>query len=140
MSNPLHVNDGIPQGTPLSSVLFNLYINLIIGCVLFCEIKLFADDCLIWIAADDIDDAIRKIMSDLYRISCLLQRLKLKLNSLKTKFMIIGDSNSNNNVIVSIDGQPIERVNKIKYLGVIIDDRLTFKDHCEYIAKKMSKK
>ena len=56
------------------------------------------------------------------------------------QFMIIGDLNSNNNVIISIDGQPIERVNRIKYFGVIIDDRLTFKDHCGYIAKKMSKK
>ena len=45
-----------------------------------------------------------------------------------------------NNYVISIDGQPIDRVNKMKYLGVIIDDRLTFKDHCEYIAKKMSKK
>ena len=140
LSEPLHTSDGIPQGTPLSSVLFNLYINLIVRCVLFCEIKLFADDCLIWIAADDLDEAIRKIMSDLNRISLLLQRLKLKLNSQKTKFMVIGDSSSSNNYTISIAGQPIERVSKIKYLGVMIDDRLTFKDHCEYIAKKMSKK
>ena len=140
LSEPLHTSDGIPQGTPLSSVLFNLYINLIVRCMLFCEIKLFADDCLIWIAADDLDEAIRKIMSDLNRISLLLQRLKLKLNSQKTKFMVIGDSSSSNNYTISIAGQPIERVSKIKYLGVMIDDRLTFKDHCEYIAKKMSKK
>ena len=79
-------------------------------------------------------------MGDLYRFSCLLQMLKLKLNSVKTKCMIIGDSIPNNNVIISIDGQPIERDNKIKYFGVIIDDRLTFKDHCEYKAKKMSRK
>ena len=70
----------------------------------------------------------------------MLQKLKLKLNSVKTKFMIISDSSSDSNVIISIDGQPIERVNNNKYLGVIIDDRLTFKNHCEYIAKKMSKK
>ena len=107
-------------------MLFNLYINLIVRCMLFCEIKLFADDCLIWIAVDDLDEAIRKIMSDLDRISLLLQRLKLKLNSMKTKFMVIGDPSSSNNYTISIAGQPIERVSKIKYLGVMIFDRLTF--------------
>lgn len=139
LSEPKHVDDGIPQGTPLSSVLFNLYINLIVRCLVFCEIKLFADDCLIWIAADDLDDAVEKMNSDLTRIWCLLQTLKLKLNSLKTKCMYIGAANRSD-YSIDIDGQTIECVEKIKYLGVIIDDRLTFKDHCEYIVKKLSKK
>jgi len=34
----------------------------------------------------------------------------------------------------------LERVDKIKYLGVIIDDKLQFKDHCDYMLKKIGKK
>ena len=40
----------------------------------------------------------------------------------------------------SIDGNTIEKVNKMKYLGVFIDDKLSFKDHLEFITKKISKK
>ena len=140
ISDPIEINDGIPQGTPLSSILFILYINLIVRCLKFCKIKLFADDCLIWIAENDVAEAIRKIMIDLENISFLLKQLKLKLNSLKSKYMIIGDHNLTSEYHLVIDDQEIERVQKMKYLGVIIDDRLSFKDHCEYITKKMSKK
>ena len=140
LSEPRSINDGIPQGTPLSCVFFNLYINLIVRCLRFCEIKLFADDCLVWIAADDVNNAVRKIGIDLENISKLVRRLRLKLNRTKTKYMVIGDSNSNNTYNIEIDGEIIERVNIMKYLGVKIDDKLNFKEHCEYIVAKMSKK
>ena len=139
LSEPATVLDGIPQGTPLSSVLFNMYINLIVKRIRFCEIKLFADDCLLWIACDDIDEALNKLNSDLERISRLFQSLRLKLNSTKTKMMIIGVANADAYTL-TIEGQQIERVEMIKYLGVVIDDRLSFKEHCDYVLKKMSKK
>ena len=39
----------------------------------------------------------------------------LKLNSRKTKLMVVGDENAN----VSIDGETIDKVNSFKYLGAI---------------------
>lgn len=39
-----------------------------------------------------------------------------------------------------IGGQSIERVNQMKYLGVVIDDQLTFKPYCEHLEKKIAKK
>ena len=140
LSEPRDINDGIPQGTPLSAILFTLYINLIVECVRHCHIKLFADDCLIWIDVDNLNEAVVKIIEDLTNISRLLQELRLKLNPSKSKFMVIGDTTDTLDIDLSVDGQTIERVKKIKYLGVVIDDRLTFKDHCDYVVKKMSKK
>lgn len=43
-------------------------------------------------------------------------------------------------VLKSIDESLIEQVHKIKYLGVIIDDKLRMEDHCDYMLKKIGKK
>jgi len=39
-----------------------------------------------------------------------------------------------------LDGIEIERVETMKYLGIIIDDKLRFKAHCDYMLKKIGKK
>lgn len=62
---------------------------------------------------------------------------KLKLNESKTKIMEI---NANSNKIFKINNEIIERVNKIKYLGFVIDQDLKFHDHTDYICKKIGKK
>jgi len=36
--------------------------------------------------------------------------------------------------------EQIERVEVMKYLDIIINDKLRFKDHCDYILKKIDKK
>lgn len=48
---------------------------------------------------------------------------------------IVGD-----NVDVFIEGGRVDMVSSIKYLGVIIDNRLNFNEHVDYVCKKISKK
>jgi len=45
-----------------------------------------------------------------------------------------------NIILKCLDGIEIDRVETMKYLGIIIDDRLWFQDHCDYMLKKISKK
>jgi hypothetical protein len=64
---------------------------------------------------------------------------KLKLNMDKTKFMVITNKRINkNDISLQIADQKIERVDKMKYLGVILDAGLKFDDHVDFICKKMS--
>jgi len=56
---------------------------------------------------------------------------KLKMNIEKWKLMILRDVRKEQRAIVILgcsDGSLIEKVDTIKYLGIIIDDR--FKHHC----------
>lgn len=136
-SDESFVKIGVPQGTPLSSLLFILYIDDVAKLLKFCEINLFADDMLIWIAEDDINDAIDKINYDLAVILNYLCMMRLKVNISKTKYMLIGKDSERQ---VVIDGQQIERVIEMKYLGIIVDNKLTFKSNIEQLIKKISKK
>ena len=61
----------------------------------------------------------------------------LKMNAEKTKYMIaksVRKEMKGNIVLKCVDGTELERVKIMKYFGIIIDDKLRFKDYCEYIG------
>lgn len=131
---------GVPQGSVLGPLLFILYINDIDKILKYCKIYLFADDALIMIAENDPDEAIRKLNVDLASIFSWLCSNKLKLNVSKTKWMRIGKRGHSIQQSLSIDNSAIEQVDTFKYLGVLIDNKLSFSPHIEFTVKKVAKK
>lgn len=78
-----------------------------------------------------------------YKIENWMNLNKLKLNAEKIKYMIVRSSRKEVRgqiKIVCMKGEVLERVEVIKYLGIMIDSRLTFVEHCDYILKKIGKK
>lgn len=66
---------------------------------------------------------------------------KLQLNVSKTKCMIVTTRPSDGvSRAVRIDGEEIERVETIKYLGVMLDEKLNFNDHIDYTIRKAARK
>ena len=83
------------------------------------------------------------ITSNLENISKFLRMCKLKLNVSKTKFMCIGSPSSINNlpeIEIVMEQQVIERVSEMKYLGIMIDENLNFKEQIKNVVNKVSKK
>ena len=64
-----------------------------------------------------------------------LYELKLVLYSGKTKCMVF--SNATNHVIATLAGPTIEQVKVYKYLGVWVDDKLSFTVHVENLIRKL---
>jgi hypothetical protein len=135
---------GVPQGTVLGPNLFILYINDIVQCLKKCSIQLFADDMLLYIMGDNVDSIINNLQEELRGIQDWLSNNNLVLNIDKTKFMIIkckyNTINRNNNLILKIHNTHIEQVETFKYLGIIIDENLSFKNHASYVTNKIAKK
>lgn len=113
-SQPLCIETGVPQGTPLSCPLFNLYVNDVVECIEYCHINLFADDALLWIDADTVEQALTQISRDFQNVTRYLDMNKMKLSLDKTKMMIIGEEIEQN--YININGESLEVVRKIKYL------------------------
>ena len=64
----------------------------------------------------------------------------LSLNIENTNFMsFTPNAFSRNMNCINIDGHSIEEVRQTKFLGVILDNKLNWHAHCEYICGKMSK-
>ena len=65
---------------------------------------------------------------------------KLALNVSKTKFMIflLRHQKPPDNFRIILDGIELEHVSSTKFLGVILDEKLTWNDHIHHVATKLS--
>src|SRR5436190_4025821 len=135
---------GVPQGSVLGPLLFTIYINDIVQiCPEECNIKMFADDTIIYVKGGGSEEVEVKLNRVLPVVENWMNINKLKMNAAKTKFMLIRSVRKELKKIITlkcIDGTVIERVENIKYLGVAIDSKLWFEEHCDYMLKKIGKK
>ena len=72
-----------------------------------------------------------------------LKANRLTLNAAKTKYVIFGfktQIKDKPELHLTVGNEPIERVSCTKYLGVYLDEHLTFDEHVNYIHKKVSDK
>lgn len=135
---------GVPQGSVLGPLLFVVYINDIVKmCPEGCNIKMFADDTLVYVNGESCEELERKLNAVFAIVEEWMNVNKLKLNANKTKYMIVRSVRKElrgDVVLRCLDGTVIERVERMKYLGVIIDSKLRFEEHCDYMLKKIGKK
>lgn len=104
-------------------------------------IKLFADDTNLFIHNRD--------HVQLFSIAntCMAPQLfewftvnRLSLNLEKTYYSIFGAKHKDmNGLSLYINGRPIQKVDCCKYLGILIDSDLKWKDHINYIYNKLIK-
>nr|XP_049573449.1 uncharacterized protein LOC125966909 [Syngnathus scovelli] len=117
--------------------LFILYINDM--CKVSKELKLinFADDTNIFCSGDNIQQVESVLNEEMKKIKMWFDWNKLSLNVSKTNLMVFGKANIK--IRIEIDGTEIERVQENKFLGVIIDDRLSWKPHIKNVKSKISR-
>lgn len=143
-SKSLTTKYGVPQGSVLGPLLFIIYINDIVKtCPEGYNIKMFADDTIIYVSGESSIELENKINIIFNKVEKWMNINRLKINADKTKYMIVRGVRKEikgNMTVKSLDGTELERVKTTKYLGVIIDDRLQFNDHCNYMLRKIRKK
>lgn len=100
---------------------------------------LFADDSNLFMSGTDIDTMISTMNCELTNVVTWLNTNKLSLNVDKCNYMIFSQRLSSPNHVVSINGSSIDRVYYTKFLGVIIDHKLSWREHINFIKGKISK-
>lgn len=138
-SGKREVNCGVSQGSCLGPLLFDLYVNDLPNILKNSSVNMFADDTLLSVAADSVEEAIDKMEQDMKYLYDWLNYNKLSLNINKTKYMTftVKKNKNMNHRNVQIGGEEIEKVKKIKYLGIIIDEKLLFVEHLNYVKAKL---
>lgn len=136
ISSTFAVTSGVPQGSHLGPFLFLLYLNDI-HALLECRKLSFADDFKLFYAIVRPDDTLfLQQQLDLFATWC--QRNKMALNASKcfvitfTRKLSIISHNYN------LLGTSINRELCVKDLGVMLDSKLTFKNHVSYVVSKAS--
>ena len=107
---------------------------------------LFADDTSILYSNNDIFELTRVVNNELLILSDWFKANKLSLNIEETNYMLFGpkfNAKKYNQDLASlninIEGKLICRVEYTKFLGVIVDSKLNWEKHINYISMKLSK-
>lgn len=145
ISNKRNSLIGVPQGSILGPLLFIIYVNDIHKVLNRCFVNLFADDTLISVSGKNIKEIIEILNNELIALYDWLCKNRLKLNTEKTKCMIVGSKANCKKCIelgleIKICDSVITLVSEIKYLGVYLDPQLSFSNQIDYVCKKIGKK
>ena len=136
------INVGVPQGSILGPLLFLLYVNDIHNISSKISCVLYADDTTIFANGKELSEVTQVMNTELHHINEWIQLNKLSVNISKTSYMVMSPSSRKCNLIdckVQLGGQYIDRVNHTTFLGVIIEDTLTWKLQVNNICNKVSK-
>ena len=133
---------GIPQGSCLGPTLFIFYINDVFEHIDNCiKVMMFADDCVLYKADQCINSIMCKLQKGLDEYVAWGKNNNMHMNVSKTKFMMISPIVHANlyRPLIS-NGKYIQKVNTFKYLGVLLDDQLTYTPYYKLIKRIVENK
>ena len=137
----LPITCGVPQGSILGPLLFLLYINDISSITSSSKAILFADDTNLIFHDSTATSLEEKTNKEIASIFQWFNANKLSLNTEKTKFIIFRSPHKTSPSInkIAINGKIIERVKSIKFLGVHIDEFLSWETHIDLKNNQVTK-
>ena len=102
---------------------------------------MFADDTNLFMSNIDLKTLISNVNDELSKVLRWLKVNKLSLNITKTNFIIFHSRQRYiaSDIHLQIDGMLIEKVLATKFLGVMLNENLTWTDHVKVVLNKTSK-
>ena len=138
MSERTSMQTGVPQGSVLGPILFNIFFNDIVETKTGVELALFADDVAFWTRSHSLQSIERKLQHQQDALATWSAKWRTKISDTKTSFLVFNKHNRLQTKCIKLfhNGRQIKAERNPKFLGLTLDPAMTLNKHAEIIATR----
>ena len=126
-SDWINLKRGVPQGTILGPLLFNIYVNDLAKIVeKDCTVVQYADDTFLFPSDTDEISSKTKLEHNISKIIEFFAKSQLVVNKQKAEYIVFSTRKMLTTTVLNVNNERLAESNSVKYLGVLIDSKLKF--------------
>ena len=137
------VTKGCPQGSCCGPSFWNIQFNALLNLNFASRTKVvaFADDLILAVKGETATEIENFANIEMTKILNWSKRNKISFNKEKSCVMLVTrrKRREQKEIKIYLKNEPLKQVSKIKYLGIILDEKFTFKEHINNVAEKCTK-
>ncbi len=102
---------------------------------------LFADDTNLFCSHKNLSSLTNIVNCEIAKVSEWFKANKLSINMKKSNYMIFKSRQKclREDLSIVLNGHVIDRINEVAFLGVILDEHVSWKSHISHVARNISK-
>ena len=133
---------GVAQGSVAGPILFCIFVNDLVKCSNILKFFMYADDTCVYYSGADVNGNIGVMNSELTRVSNWMTSNGFMLNLNKCNYILFRHKQRVfpellNDILIG--GRKLDRLSSTKYLGLILDENLTWSAHINHVTRKVTR-
>ena len=135
------ITQGVPQGSVLGPLFYIIYANDIVNRVKFCNIALYADDTVLYLARNNFAKTVKDMQVDIDALAGWCSDNGIRMNTEKTSLMLFGNAKRIRELPsfeITVDKALLTVTTNYGYLGVPADSQLNYNLHVQKHCTKSS--